>query len=371
MVDPNLDQALRRGVAWLIAAQGTDGGWRSETYGALRGGAAVTSLVLYALSELPGELREAVRDSAREAGEFLRKGLGKRRTIACPDGSLDYPVYASAQVLLASRNLPLGLSAVERRQLVTYLLDAQLLAAQGFRPDDTHAGGWDLVGATRDTRLSTGSNISYVRFAVEGLFAATAPFADAQPVAPHPADADDARRKTARETALMWLDRCQRPTGDGGFVFSPDPKSLDNKAGWQDDERRRPRSYGSTTCDGLRALAACGVPPESPARKAAAQWLDERWDPARIPGLPTDDDGTQWSTAMRYYYAESLTGALPLFTSGELLAERQAVFARALIANQRGDGSWRNDVARMREDDPLIATSLAVASLARCRTADR
>lgn len=361
MADPDLDQVLRRGVAWLVAAQGDDGGWHSSTYGALRGGAAVTSLALYALGALPAAIRDVVRDSAREAGEFLQRGIDKRRTIACPDGSLDYPVYATAQVLIASRTLPLGLSGAQRQQLIQYLLDAQLLVTQGFRPDDKHFGGWDLAGAARGDRPSTGSNISYVRYALEGLLLSTADAATTTIT-----DRDDARRKTAREAALRWLDRCQLPTGDGGFVFSPDPSSLDNKANWHDQDRRQPRSYGSTTCDGLRALVACEVAADAPARLAAAKWLDQRWDLARIPGLPLDDEGTQWSAGMKFYQAESLAGALPLFSSDPELEVRRAALARMLAEAQRGDGRWLNSSTRMREDDPLVATSLAVTALARC-----
>lgn len=358
MPDPNVEQTLRRGVAWLVGAQADDGGWHSATYGALRGGAAVTSLALYALSSLPEAIRDAVADSAREAGRFLTRGIEKRRTIACPDGSLDYPVYASAQVLMATRTLPLGLSVVQRQQLVQYLLDAQLLASQGFRPADKHFGGWDLAGAARGDRPSTGSNLSYVRFALEGLSAALAEGDDAGAK-----ESAHARRQAARAAALRWLDRCQQPTGDGGFVFSPDPTSLDNKAQWHDQERQRPRSYGTTTCDGLRALVACDVPADSPVRHAAAKWLDERWDLARVPGLPLDDDGTAWSDAMRFYYAEALAGALPLFSSDNELEARRAALARSLVGAQRGDGSWRNASSRMREDDPLIATSLAISAL--------
>ena len=40
-----------------------------------------------------------------------------------------------------------------------------------------------------------------------------------------------------------------------------------------------------------------------------------------------------------------------------------------LLARQAADGSWRNDATEMREDEPVIATSFAVAALALCRNA--
>lgn len=365
MSEMELERSLRRGVAWLIGAQADDGGWHSETYGALRGGAATTSVVLYALAQLPAAIRGDLADAARDAGRFLRPGLDKRRTVCCPDGSLDYPVYAAAQTLIAARSLPLGLSAADQTALEHYLFDAQLLASQGFRAEDKHFGGWDLAGALPGSRQSTGSNVSYVRFAVEALFPPT----PEKPVADEPSRAEaprEGRRGTAREAALAWLDRCQASTGDGGFAFSPDPSSLDNKAEWSDAERLRPRAYATATSDGLRALRACGLDVEGKPVRAAATWLDRRWNLDRIPGLPAGDDGDAWSAGMTFYFAESVSGALPTFSSAEELVSRRAELARRLVAAQRGDGSWRNASARMREDDPLIATSLAVAALARC-----
>jgi hypothetical protein len=42
------------------------------------------------------------------------------------------------------------------------------------------------------------------------------------------------------------------------------------------------------------------------------------------------------------------------------------LLAAALIERQRFDGSWANAAVDVREDDPLVATSLAVISLSTC-----
>jgi hypothetical protein len=44
----------------------------------------------------------------------------------------------------------------------------------------------------------------------------------------------------------------------------------------------------------------------------------------------------------------------------EALADR-------LVQRQRPDGSWSNPLVPQREDDPLVATSLAALALASCR----
>jgi len=46
-------QALTKAIKWLHWAQDRDGSWKSQTYGGMKQGAAMTSLVLYSLSKLP------------------------------------------------------------------------------------------------------------------------------------------------------------------------------------------------------------------------------------------------------------------------------------------------------------------------------
>jgi hypothetical protein len=46
--------------------------------------------------------------------------------------------------------------------------------------------------------------------------------------------------------------------------------------------------------------------------------------------------------------------------------EQRAALVKQLAKLQHKDGRWQNDSARMREDDPLIATCLAIVCLARC-----
>ena len=46
-------------------------------------------------------------------------------------------------------------------------------------------------------------------------------------------------------------------------------------------------------------------------------------------------------------------------------AERRAALSRSLLELQRGDGAVVGASAAMKEDDPLVATALAVAAWAR------
>jgi len=48
-------------------------------------------------------------------------------------------------------------------------------------------------------------------------------------------------------------------------------------------------------------------------------------------------------------------------------AKRRAEIVTILSQAQKKDGSWRSESARMREDDPLIATGFAVIALTQIR----
>jgi hypothetical protein len=99
--------------------------------------------------------------------------------------------------------------------------------------------------------------------------------------------------------------------------------------------------------------SAGGDAPVDPAWTAALGWFArlEAWEEA--PGGPP---------ALWFYWAARLTEASAYFPGPRREAARDAL-AAALVARQRADGSWANTEPAMREDDPLIATPLAIAAL--------
>jgi hypothetical protein len=190
------------------------------------------------------------------------------------------------------------------------------------------------------------SNLSATLFALEALKAA--------------GELDD----TAARRAAVFLRTCQN--GDGGFHFVYDDPTR-NKAGMATADPPTFHSYGSTTADGLRALALCGLPADADRRAAAARWFATHFRPDTHPGtyVPAHEPNRE---AVYFYYAASAarvfrdTGlSLPDGRSG--LAE----LADALAKRQRDDGSWANPVELVRENDPVVATCNALAALARSR----
>jgi hypothetical protein len=335
--------AIARGQRWLLTQQGSDGGWHSLTYGGLRDGAAVTSLAIATLAELPEHGNEEIVAAVDRAATFLQKGFSKRRTIASPDGSLDYPTYATALVLKAMPRFPKLEEALPGKRLVRYLVDAQAAKGRGFTNESPDYGGWDLLGVEDATGITTGTNISV-----------TAQVLDVLPVA------KTEEAKAACELARAWVHRAQDVTSDGGFAFTPEAQSLNNKAQWRDRERRQVRSYGTATADGLRALVALASPQER--IEKAVQWLVDRPAVEVVPGFEDLQAELGWRDGLRYYYAQSLSQVLRAFPLA-IAQQRAEKLARWLVREQSEKGYWRNESARMREDDPLLATSFALTAL--------
>jgi hypothetical protein len=337
--------ALDRGVAWLLKKQMVDGGWHSLAYGGLRDGAAVTSLAVYTFSLLPGQVRADVQNAVDSAAKFLEAGFEKRRTIASPDGSLDYPTYATALILTAARRFPSLLKILPKEQLLEYLLTAQVNAARGFEKDSPDYGGWDLLGSDDASGISTGTNVSVTSYALEALSQEKSPAA-----------------KAARELALAYLARAQKATGDGGFAFTAEAGSLNNKAQWRDTDKQRPRSYGSPTCDGIQALLHCGVAKDDERIEQSVNWLVDHPSTEIVPGFDELPAELGWRDGLKFYFAQSFARVLHLLPEAVAL-DRADKLARWLVKEQSG-GLWQNKSSRMREDDPLIATSLALTALA-------
>ncbi|MGC3966876.1 MAG: hypothetical protein QM775_05745 [Pirellulales bacterium] len=342
-------RAIERGVQCLIAAQTADGSWRSATYGPMRGGVGNTALAVYGLTRgatLP--TREA-HAAAERGARFLLSNVAPAGFVRGADGKSDYPTYGTALLLAALPKLALEVNAETIGRLQAYVRSAQLNARQGVQPSDREFGGWPQTGGDDSHLKRLGdTNISVTLAALEGLEAGGVLSAD------------------VREATLAYLAHCQNWSetafDDGGFFFTPDAADPRNKAGQA--KPGRARSYGSATADGLCALALCGMPENTRRREAAAGWLRQRFGVDEVAGFERPADRTTFAAALYYYNAAATAHCLrrvPEFDS----AERRSALVLALVRRQQPDGSWRNASPHMYEDDPLLATSLALAALGR------
>src|SRR5690606_38564115 len=146
-------------------------------------------------------------------------------------------------------------------------------------------------------------------------------------------------------------ERCQDWPGDGGFRFAPSDAHRPPKAG-------PGVSYGTATADGLRALLACGVATDAPRARAALGWLERNFAVDRVPGFP---EGHSYEQGLRLYW---LCAASRAFAAAGLHRELRAGIARQVASLQHADGRVVGAAAIMKEDDPLVGTTLALLALA-------
>jgi hypothetical protein len=342
------DSVLARGTAWLLAQQADDGGWHSEFYGALRAGAATTALAMYTLCHLPQKYEEQKVTRALERGlKFLSPGIKKRGFVACPDGSLDYPTYGTAMIATAAQMRDFGLSQELRDKFIDWVVGGQLHESREFTTNSPHYGGWDLMGASQVIGQTSDTTVSCSCYALEAIHRGKS-----------------AEVKRTLERARAWTERCQDLRGDGGFWFSPDPMSINHKAGWHDDEQTAPKAYASATADGLRCLRYTSTDGGKDRQiEAAEKYLADQTEVAHVPGFADPEDPNGWALGLRFYYYQSLAKAIAPVTADWATKRREAI-RKQLKKSQQKDGRWQNESGRMREDDPLIATSLALTAAA-------
>jgi hypothetical protein len=319
--------AVARGVEWLRSQQDRDGAWRSSTYGLLREGDSLTGLAVHALLEAGGDGRAASLGLA-----FLRARMRSDGAVGMSDPAVpDYPNYATALALRSLVRLrPAGWQA-DAKRMVAWLRGQQFSEDNGWQRADAPYGAWGMGGEPHRPPNVGHVDLSMTRHVLEALAAAGVEAAD-----------------PAIVRARVFVGRC-RNDADGGFSFSTVVEEA-NKAG---SENGRYRSYGTATGDGLRALLALDGDPRQIA--AARRWLKEHHRSHEVPGFDKHPD-LRWRQGLFYYYAATAGPSLP--------PDQRRALADELRARQNPDGSWSNAEPLVKEDDPLIATPLALLALA-------
>lgn len=326
-----VQNAQESAFAYLLSRQDADGAWRSKRYATYQDGVSLSPLVIKAL--VYGPSGPTGQEAARRGIEFLVPKLPPA------PNKLTFPNYCLAISALALAREPAHQAT--REALVDFLRRQQLVESLGWKPDDLDYGGWGEARtpyhrpASGKVDPSRAANLSVTMFVLGALR-----------VSGVPAD-DPAVRK-----AQVFVFRCQNfEPGDGGFYFSPG-NLHQNKAGGK-------TSYGSMTADGLRALLRTGLGNDHPRVAAARQWILSHFDPAHNSGdFPPGQE--KMRDALYYYYCWSTAHALVESGAGNTWARPML---EQLLARQKPDGSWVNSNDRMTEDEPLVATTMALAAL--------
>ncbi len=321
--------SLARAAHYLWAQQAADGGFHSVTYGLLRSGQSLTPFVLGALLRVPDVTLPAPAGAIDRAIAFIRRHTSVDGALGVSGSDADYPNYATALAVDALVAAQRGSWMAEIAPMVAQLRAQQFSEVNGWTPEHPAYGGWGMGGAIRRPPEAGHVDLSMTRFVLEALRASGV------------AGSDPTMRR-----ARVFLERSQNH--DGGFFFSPVTPAL-NKAG-QNAERFV--SYGTPTADGVLALRASGVPESDDRIARGIAWLDKNHRSGRVPGFDErESPQTSWSSGLLFYYAAAIARVRPQ--------------QRVWLPEQEEDGSFRNTNPRVKEDDPLIATTFAVQAITR------
>lgn len=385
---------LGRSAEHLWRLQADDGGWHSEQYGLLRSGQAYTPLVLYTLLSVPEGVYPRPAYAVTRALQFIRDHMSRSGVVGLDDPEApEYPNYSTAYALQCLVRVGYEGDQLLIDRMRRYLVSEQFCEATGFDPESPVYGGWGF-GGRRPPGSSGHMDIAHTRRVLAALRAAgerdEEVFRRAELFLRYvQKDPNDKRPQpnTANEPVIadlgttflnsvayaplsagaamtMLLVGNSTSTFDGGFYFSPVVLSA-NKGRVTTETAGVPRhfrSYATATCDGLLALWAAGVPLGDDRMVAARRWLAQhpRWDEPE--GVPKNQ-AEPWADAIYFYHlavrAEAYgTLGWPTNARPELV--------RLLSAQQRTDGSFANAKSHlMKEDDPMLATTLAVTALVR------
>jgi hypothetical protein len=334
---------VARAADYLWSQQANDGGWHSKTYGLLRSGQSLTAFVLEALLQVPRESYPLPEAKVGRAIAFLSRHTRADGAVGMANAGVpDYPNYATALTLSAVCRARMPEWEEHARLMVLYLRGQQFTEQNGWQEKDPAYGAWGM-GGDRRTPPDTGHvDLSMSRYVLDALRAAGTPQGD--PIF---------------KRARVFVERCQNfdpqhpNDADGGFFFSTTEHDT-NKAG---HDGKRFRSYGTTTADGILALLATGASRNDPRVLAAERWLTTRHKDMEVPGF-SGEAYQRWPRGLGFYYAGASAQAFRAlaFDGGSGVAE-------ALRRTQRADGSWANSENLVKEDDPLIATPLAIRAL--------
>jgi len=366
---------------WLWSQQGADGGWHSGTYKVLESGQALTPLVLEALSRVPDDVFSPTPEQRRRALDFIRKHVNAQGVIGLDDPELpEYPNYATALALKCLARWGDASDAAMIARMHNYLIAEQFSEARGFKPDHLAYGGWGFGGPLPLGGSPGHMDIAHTRHVLEALRSVIPLPSREGPGEGSPSHPNSAHFQRA-ELFLKLLQRHStetrpqpsdagvagppdwRPPFDGGFYFSPVVLAANKGREAMHDGQPYYRSYATATCEGVLAFLAAGVNPDDERVQAAAKWLRDHPRLDYPEGVPSDQP-EPWGVSITFYhYAVRARTYTALQWPGPWRQE----MAKLLVAMQEPGGSYKNKVSHlMKEDDPLLATTLALGALSEC-----
>ena len=343
-----VQRAIDRGTAWLLANQNSNGWWTTPDH------PAVTALPLVALNGEPsGKYLKAPTPAMLRGYAFLLAS-------AKPDGG----IYATN---MANYNTSISLLALMSANRTDY--DAVARKARAFivgtQVDFGEKGRLDTPfdGGVGYGNKYSHSDLNNTLVALEALHHSKRLIADTQLAGAKDLD---------WQAAINFLQNCQNlpavntqpwVSGDaankGGFIYYPG-NSMAGGVTNSTTGRVALRSYGSASYAGLLSYIYADLKRDDARVTAALDWLRANYTLTENPGM-----GPQGY----YYYVHLMTKALTAAGVNELETKdgvkinwRREVALR-LMNLQKPDGSWMNDNARWWEKETPLTTSYSLIAL--------
>lgn len=341
-----------RASAYLWAQQSVDGGWHSQTHGLLKGGQALTPFILHALLQSSSDNLQ-VGEKVSLGLDFIRSNTSSEGVLGVANAQiLEYPNYATSYGLRVLVEHGAAQDAEQIEQMYTYLLSQQFDTSRSIQHDHGAFGGWGFG----EQQLPAGQvgyvDLSHTRRVLQSLRVASLRDLDIV--------YEQARQFLGGLQNRNLLSTPERDNYDGGFHYSPVAFLANKGMVVQTTDDDIFLSYATATCDGLLALAAAGVHKDDPAVIDALHWLSANNHLAYPEGIPHDNPA-QWHRVMFFYHLAVRAEVYAVY--GWPIGAKEAMVA-LLNTHMRKDGSFMNELgAPNKENDPLLATALALSAL--------
>ena len=331
------DQAIARGVAYLITQQAENGAWGDGNVG-------ITTLCADALLETGKTIKD---EPVRKAVDFIVKYQQDDGGIY--DQGLRTYTTSLALMVLARADPKTHAAAIEKAK--AYLIEHQWDEPESIDQGNPWYGGHGYGEHQRP-------DLSNTQYFVEAMHEAGVP-------KDHP----------LWDKVVVFVSRSQDRTesndgvfvgtDSGGMVYSPNAGG-ESKAGTVDlpDGRKGLKAYGSMTYAGFKSFIYAHLDRDDPRVQAALDWIRRHW---------TFEENPELGQQGLYYYYHTVAKALAAWGEDTITDARRrehnwkAELVQAIARRQKTDGSWVNEADRWFEGYPPVPTSYAVIALAQCR----
>jgi squalene-hopene/tetraprenyl-beta-curcumene cyclase len=343
-----IQNAVDRGLASLLASQNTNGWWSTQDH------VAPTAIVLTAfMGEPTGRFRTNPPAALTKGYEFIL-GAVKTNGSIYRTSLINYNTSLSMLALAASGN-PAHDGVLRRAR--AFVVQSQMDIDEPGKMDSPYDGGIGYgdkyAHSDMNNTLTALEALHYTRHLQSGESAVQ-------------------KQDVDWKAVVQFLQNCQNlPSHNrqpwasddarnrGGFVYYPGHSMAGGETNAATG-RVTLRSYGSISYAGLLSYIYADLQREDPRVVAVLDWLRSNYTLDENPGM--DLQGL-------YYYLHLMTKALNTarvetleLKDGRKVNWRREVATR-LIHLQRADGSWANTNARWWEKDPNLVTAYAVLSL--------